>query len=1254
MAAEFSASARWVPTPPVSPRPFRSGLFLAFLLLLLSPCLLAAPAPLSAAVTAPQWTPEESAWLRDNPQITVAINHAWPPMDFLAEDGTPQGIGVDFIAALNQRLDDRLRIVPGPWEEIYERVKTGDLDALVDITPRPSREPHFNFTTPYIKVPHAFISREDAPYILSLEDLRGKSLAVEEGFYLNSILERDYPDIEVRNYATTSDALHAVARGDCDAYAGNRAVATYIIHTELFSNLEVHGKLRESASINAIGVRKNAPLLARILQKALDDISLRERLAILERWTLGNDILSPSDLDLSDAQWQWLDDHPTIRLAGDPSFPPIEFSDRDGHTLGIATEYLDIIAETLGINFVYQQNDSWQEALGAVRQRRADMFAAAANTTERRQYARFTDPYLNIPVMIFSRGDSPIASGLPHFSGKRLAVVEGYAVQEMLARDNWGVELVSVPDIVSGLEAVREGGVDGFVGNILSTSYFIRQHHFVDLQIASHTPYQLELAMGVRSDWPQLVPILNRALKQISVPEQEQIAARWIGVRVQEQPNYRLFWQALAAALLLLVLILVWNLQLRRRIALHTSQIRAQNRDLQRSQRELTAAQRIARLGSWSWNLTSGEFRASTTLKRILGCGPGHQLRSLDDIQRRIHPDDRDAAREAVESGIANGTKFEVEYRILGPTDNAIFVHEHGEVSVDRSACTVVSSTVQDVSERRLAESTIYKLQQVFDKNPCAVIVTDLENRIEYANQAFARNTGHDPEAVLGCDLLSLLTPDNLHSDYQHILESARRGQVWKGEMLSYRRDGTPFWEDVTIAPVVDREGRVANLLELRQDLSGQKAMEERLLHCPLTRLPNQAQALQRMRQAQELQQEYSLLFVDLLHLKRINDSLGFDAGDLLIIQTARRLGEAIKDPDTIAHLGGGQYLVKLNTVSDLALEHQIQSVLSAFKRPFFVSDEQINQGICIGAVKSDGDTSDPGDLLTRAHIAANQAKRDTPHNWSFYSAEYNQATQNQFHMENLLAQALENEELFVAFQPKYDVHSRCFTGAEALMRWYNDELGLVAPHQFIPMAENNDLIIPMGHWIIRESVRQAADCRRLGYVNFSISINLSPRQFLDDALVDCVHNCLAAYGVDSNCLELELTESLLIENTEQVIRKMHQLKNLGIKLLLDDFGTGFSSLSYLQKFPFDGLKIDRSFIYDYPSFQGNVGLIKAIIAMGKALHMAIIAEGVESQEQAEFLLSEDCSVFQGYLYSKPLPGEDFNDWLRELNKQQG
>ncbi|MBF0448397.1 MAG: transporter substrate-binding domain-containing protein [Magnetococcales bacterium] len=509
-----------------------------------------------------QLTSKEQAWLQANPVIKIGINNSWPPMDYVGVDGQPHGIGVDFIHALNQRLGGALQIVPGSWKQIYADVQAGRLDALMDITPREDRKPLFNFTHPYIAVPHSIFAHQNDPQAGTMQGLAKGSVAVEKGFFIVSVLKNEYPTIQVQEYATTLEALQAVSKGEADAYIGNRAVAIHTMREALIDDLTEFSSFQQTASINAIGVRKDWPILTDILEKALGHINPQERKTILENWTEQKSDQS-TKLLLTQEERAWLKDHPVIRVASDPAFAPIEFRDENGHFQGISWDYLKTLSTILGVTFKAKQDKSWPELVQDMKNRRVDLFSAAVPTAERKKMALFTAPFLSLPTVIYTQKGEPYLGDLSNLNGKNVAVVKGFWLEELLNKRH--PELIQIPaaNAREALFKVSHGEVYAYVDILLTASHYIQEEGLANLQVSGHTPYRMNLAMGVRSDWPQLVQLLNKAINQMDKQERLAKIGKWSALTIKKDADRRLFWQtlAIAGAVLLVFLFWIWSLQ---------------------------------------------------------------------------------------------------------------------------------------------------------------------------------------------------------------------------------------------------------------------------------------------------------------------------------------------------------------------------------------------------------------------------------------------------------------------------------------------------------------------------------------------------------------------------------------------------------------------------------------------------------------------------------------------------------------------
>jgi ABC-type amino acid transport substrate-binding protein/DNA-binding response OmpR family regulator len=514
-------------------------------------------------------THEERAWLAAHPKIEIGVMNAWPPMDFVDEKGRPSGIGADFVRALNLRLNGVLHLHPGSWNEIFTAVQTKQLPALIGITPHPSRTADFLFTEPYLTIPYVIIARQGSPYAQNISNLNGKKVAVEKGFVMARILAEQYPAITLQEYSDTSDALDAVAKGAADAYIGNRAVALYLIERELISNLQIQGKIDDISSSNAIGVRSDWRILQGILQKALADIREEERRAILSKWVpnaeehLAEAPPKPK-LALSNDERAWLKAHPVLRLGLDPIWEPIEFIDDQGEYRGISSAFMRRLADLLGVELRYDPKQTWEEAVERAKNRELDVLPALNPSPKRSEFLNFTKPYLHFPFMIVTRTNAPLIAGMEDLGGWRIAVERNYVTREYLEHDYPALQLLLTDNTAGALEAVAGGKADAYIGNLTMASYLIDKLGLGNLKVAAPAPYNNDLAIGVRKDWPELTAILDKALATIGDDERRAIRQESLAIRYDVEVDYTLLWEVIAGAAGLLLLALLWVAQTRR------------------------------------------------------------------------------------------------------------------------------------------------------------------------------------------------------------------------------------------------------------------------------------------------------------------------------------------------------------------------------------------------------------------------------------------------------------------------------------------------------------------------------------------------------------------------------------------------------------------------------------------------------------------------------------------------------------------
>ena len=517
-------------------------------------------------------TQAEQKWLEENPFIKIAIMDKWVPLNFVNNAGQPDGVGVDFLKYLEARLPLSFTIVPGPFAENLELVKEKKVDALMDVTPLFDREEFLNFTQPYISIPHTIVGRADGTFYQSVEDLDGKLVALEEGFGNVRYFKENYPDIRVVEYPDTLSCLRAVSDGKADAYAGNRAVAAFYISKELLINLQMQGELGVKGSILAIGVRKDWPILAGILDKTLGSMSLSDHQTILQKWVTSAEKMM--GLRLRPEEKNWLAQHRNIRLGVESSFMPFEGIGAEGQYAGIFSEYVNRLNEKLNLSMLPVPGLSWSEVLEKAKNREIDVIPGIQKTPERQEYLNFTDPYLSIPCVLVSREESSFIGGLDDLVGKKVVVVEDFITEDYLRNNHPLIKIVLAANIVEALEKVANGKAEAVMDNLASLTYNMHVHNIKGLKVSATTPYSFEATMGVRKDWPELVDILNRSLGTIPNYLKQSYYDRWINIQIQSFLDWARVRQivaiVIAVTIVPLLLTLWWNRKLSREVALRT------------------------------------------------------------------------------------------------------------------------------------------------------------------------------------------------------------------------------------------------------------------------------------------------------------------------------------------------------------------------------------------------------------------------------------------------------------------------------------------------------------------------------------------------------------------------------------------------------------------------------------------------------------------------------------------------------------
>jgi diguanylate cyclase (GGDEF)-like protein/PAS domain S-box-containing protein len=636
--------------------------------------------------------------------------------------------------------------------------------------------------------------------------------------------------------------------------------------------------------------------------------------------------------------------------------------------------------------------------------------------------------------------------------------------------------------------------------------------------------------------------------------------------------------------------------------------------------------------------------------EQVVGCS----------VLELIAPEYRNAFAELHKRVIA-GDAMQLEYQVIGLKGGRRWLDSHAVPMKEANGNIVHLAVTRDISERKQAEHQLRIAATVFESQE-GMIVTDTKNNILTVNKSFTEMTGYSVDEVIGQN------PRLLHSGRQNpdfyaaLWASIDKTGAWEGEIWNRRKNGEIYPEYLTITAVKDPNEIVTHYVSTHTDITLRKAAAEEIerlaFYDPLTRLPNRRLLQDRLKQALAASQRSSskgaLLFIDLDNFKTLNDTLGHDMGDLLLKQVAERLSSCVRENDTVARLGGDEFVVMLQDLSEQPIEAAKEAEIIGIKirtilnQPYQLATHDYISTPSIGATLFSGQEQTVDELLKNADIAMYQAKTSGRNALRFFDPQMQNNIAVQFSLEGELRKAVASQQFELYYQLQVDSAHRA-SGVEALIRWRHPERGLMSPAEFIPLAEETGLILPIGQWVMETACAQLKAWQQSPLTRgLVLSFNVSAKQFFQANFVTQVLAAIQYHAIDPMLLKLELTESALVKNIEYTIATMNELGKIGIQFSLDDFGTGYSFLQYIKKLPLNQLKIDQSFIRDIADDTGDLTVIHTIIAMAKSLNLNVIAEGVESEKQRQFLLNNGCANYQGYLFSKPVTIAQFEALLKQ------
>jgi diguanylate cyclase (GGDEF)-like protein/PAS domain S-box-containing protein len=1201
-------------------------------------------------------TDEEQAWLSAHPQLRLGVDAAWPPFEYRDQEGRYQGLAADYIALIQDRLGVTVEPVSSTnWTQVLDHARHNGLEVLPGIMSTPERQGYLSFTRPYLDFPIVILARDRGPQPRTLKDLQGLRIAVVENYAPHELLRTHHAYLDLAPLPNVSAALQALATGEVDAMVGDLASCVWSLRELKLDGLHVSGETPYRYQL-AMAVPREQRVLAGLLDKALADLTPSEVGAIRERW-VGNAL---------DQRNFWHN----LLVYGLPAM--LVLVAILGAMIRINRRLSSEISRRITLEQELRSSEyhyrSLVESLSAI------AWEADANDFTYSYVSPHAEALLGYPLSEWLKPgfwrsilhpedalwvqaycDSETAAGRDHSLDYRVICAEG--------RSLW------VRNIVSMIEHGHKSVMRGLMIDISETKRTEDALRLSEQKFAS-----------VFQQCPDILVIARHSdgcLLEVNEAFEEQIGLQAAEVLGRTSTELGLWGVAGSGPAVLerLQQGRIRNLEMTFRRSngqIFTGLTSAETFELDSTLALVVAVRDISQLKETQEQLQISEEKFAKAFHAspdglLLSRQSDGLLIEVNEGFCRLTGYDLNPSMDQTSMDLGIWVDLNERKRLVDLLQRDGFVRDFschirrsdGQIRLCElsarplpiSGVDCMLTMARDITERHLMQEKLQLAATVFENTAEGVLITDTDQRISAVNRAFSEITGYSEAEALGQTPRLLASGQHDSAFYAALWHQLTAEGHWQGEIYNRRKNGELYPGWLTISAVRNTEREITHFVAVFADISSLKHAQAKLdyqaHHDPLTGLPNRTLFENRLQAAlacaQVSNRQGAVLFLDLDRFKHINDSLGHPVGDLLLKGIAQRLKDQVRDVDTVARLGGDEFIILLPGLHKASDASAIANkLLTCFTAPFQAGEHEFFTSASIGISLYPQDGSDVASLIRNADAAMYRSKAKGRNRVEAYTRDLTAQASERVALEHELRRAIERNELSLCYQPKFSLKTQSLVGAEALIRWTHPTFGEVPPEHFIHLAEENGTILQIGDWVLEQACRQMYSWQKTYETFGPLSINLAGAQLRQPNLARRIEHLLKSYQLNPGDLQLEITENFIMNQAEEALAILHQLKQLGVQLAIDDFGTGYSSLSYLKRLPLDILKIDQSFIRGLPDDPNDAAIARAIIALGRSMQLTVIAEGVENHAQQAFLAAEGCEQIQGYIVSLPLRPEEF------------